>query len=188
MPENFIVYYSYMFTFVSYSEKLSKEELKQNIRAFVASYGFEIDEEDWDRPWGGFFKISENQIVSFIEKFFSGINASELTKNNVKLSPKILVVLPGELLSWQYHDRRGELWSLLYGEAGVKLSKSNDEPEVVQPLEPGKLLVIPQGTRHRLVGGIANYGVIAEIWQHTDFDHPSDEADNHRLKDKYARS
>ena len=43
------------------------------------------------------------------------------------------------------------------------------------------------GERHRLVG-LENWGVVAEFWQHTDPDHPSDEDDIVRVQDDYKRS
>jgi hypothetical protein len=40
--------------------------------------------------------------------------------------------------------------------------------------------------RHRLVG-LGDWGVLAEIWQHTDLQNPSDEEDIVRLQDDYGR-
>jgi hypothetical protein len=40
--------------------------------------------------------------------------------------------------------------------------------------------------RHRLVG-LDNWGVVTEIWQHTDVEHPSDESDIVRLQDDFGR-
>ena len=42
-----------------------------------------------------------------------------------------------------------------------------------------------QAERHRLVG-LENYAVVAEIWQHTDIDNPSDEKDIVRLQDDFG--
>lgn len=42
------------------------------------------------------------------------------------------------------------------------------------------------GERHRLVG-LDNWGVVAEIWQHTDPNEPSKEEDIVRLSDNYGR-
>ena len=39
---------------------------------------------------------------------------------------------------------------------------------------------------HCLIG-FDDYAVIAEIWQHTDIDNPSDEDDNIRLQDDFGR-
>lgn len=45
---------------------------------------------------------------------------------------------------------------------------------------------LPTGMRHRLVG-LDNWGVVTEIWQHTDVEHPSDESDIVRLQDDFGR-
>jgi mannose-6-phosphate isomerase len=46
--------------------------------------------------------------------------------------------------------------------------------------------VLKQGERHRLVG-LEDWGVIAEIWQHTDASNPSDESDIVRVQDDFGR-
>ena len=53
-------------------------------------------------------------------------------------------------------------------------------------LSEGDLIRLPQGQRHRLVG-LKGWGVVAEIWQHTVADHPSDENDIIRLQDDFGR-
>ena len=50
---------------------------------------------------------------------------------------------------------------------------------------PGDQIKLSQGERHRLVG-LADYGVVAEIWQHTD-QVPSNEEDIIRVQDDYGR-
>jgi len=45
---------------------------------------------------------------------------------------------------------------------------------------------LQQGERHRLIG-LAVWGVVAEIWQHTDASDPSDEDDIVRLQDDFGR-
>ena len=50
---------------------------------------------------------------------------------------------------------------------------------------PGDQIKLRQGVRHRLVG-MAEYGVVAEIWQHTD-KIPSNEGDIIRVKDDFNR-
>jgi len=41
-------------------------------------------------------------------KFFGGLDINTM-KIGEKLSPKILIVNPEARLSWQYHNRRGEI-------------------------------------------------------------------------------
>jgi len=50
----------------------------------------------------------------------------------------------------------------------------------------GDQIVLEQGERHRLIG-LDDYCVVAEIWQHTDANHPSDEDDIIRVQDDFGR-
>ena len=102
-----------------------------------------------------------------------------------KLSPKILVVAPGKRLSWQYHHRRAELWRVVQGQAGV-IRSENDIQGELEILNLGDLVTLKQGERHRLIG-LDDFAVIAEIWQHTDSNHPSDEDDIVRVEDDFGR-
>ena len=43
-----------------------------------------------------------------------------------------------------------------------------------------------KGERHRLIG-LEGWGIVAEIWQHTDPENPSDEDDIVRLQDDFGR-
>ena len=160
-----------------------KASIFERVRAMAEGKGLRIASMDDARPWGGFFVIDEAQSKEFIETFFPGEDAAELTKR--KVSPKILVVAPGARLSWQYHHRRAELWRVLEGP--VKVMRNLEDAEV----EPGThaagdVVRLAQGERHRLIGADA-YGIVAEIWQHADAAHPSDEADIVRLQDDFGR-
>ena len=101
------------------------------------------------------------------------------------MSPKILVVAPEKRLSWQYHHRRAEIWRIIEGRAGVKRSPNDTEGEL-EILNVGDTITLQQGERHRLIG-LDDYAVIAEIWQHTDANHPSDEDDIVRVQDDFGR-
>ena len=50
----------------------------------------------------------------------------------------------------------------------------------------GDQLILKQGERHRLIG-LNKTSVVAEIWQHTDATHPSDEDDIIRVQDDFGR-
>jgi mannose-6-phosphate isomerase len=52
---------------------------------------------------------------------------------------------------------------------------------------PGEILRLELGERHRLIG-LDTWGIIAEIWQHTDVASPSDEHDIVRVGDDYDRA
>ena len=150
----------------------------------VKGFGFEIIEKDFERPWGGFLVIDEDQSEEFIIKFFDGIDIENL-KISGKLSPKILVVKPNSKLSWQYHHRRAEIWRVYKGEVGVSRSFDDNE-KPLKKLITGDQIKLKKGERHRLIG-LTDYAVLAEIWQHTDPNNPSDENDIVRLSDDYGR-
>jgi mannose-6-phosphate isomerase-like protein (cupin superfamily) len=144
---------------------------------------FEIVSKDHNRPWGGFFVIAEEQSQQFANQYFDGLDVSTLKGG--ALSPKILVVAPEKRLSWQYHYRRAEIWRIIEGRAGVKRSPNDTEGEL-EVLNIGDTITLQQGERHRLIG-LDDYAVIAEIWQHTDANHPSDEDDIVRVQDDFGR-
>ena len=150
----------------------------------ISDLGFEIISKDFERPWGGFLVINENQAQEFANKFFDGINIESL-KIGGKLSPKILIVKPNSKLSWQYHHRREEIFKVFKGKVGISRSNDNKQNHIVN-LSEGDEIKLEKGERHRLIG-LEDYAVLAEIWQHTDPNNPSDENDIVRLSDDYGR-
>lgn len=166
------------------NEGLSKMEVKSSVLTTLKKMDFKITGSDFERPWGGFFLISESQAPEFIKQFFKELNTLEFD-SYLKLSPKILVVAPGKRLSWQYHHRRSEIWKLIGGSAGVVKSKTDDEG-TLQKLNEGDIVELERGERHRLAG-LDQWGIIAEIWKHTDPAHPSDEDDIVRVQDDFGR-
>lgn len=169
---------------IKIEHKDSKAIVFDKIRTEIEKYNFSIINEDQTRPWGGFFVIEESQASAFIAKFFPHLKLDEVQITN-KLSPKILVVAPEKRLSWQYHFRRAEIWKVVEGPVGVKISDTDEEGEL-KTLQNGDFIQMDKGERHRLIG-LDSWGVIAEIWQHTDQDNPSDEDDIVRLQDDFGR-
>jgi mannose-6-phosphate isomerase-like protein (cupin superfamily) len=153
-------------------------------KAELNKQGFNEISHDFTRPWGGFFVIDESQADTFAQHFFIGVTADGLRIGG-KLSPKILLVKPGHRLSWQYHHRRAEIWRVVEGQVAVMLSQT-DEPGEIVILNPGDQITLACGERHRLIG-LTDWAVIAEIWQHTNPAHPSNEEDIVRLQDDYGR-
>lgn len=149
------------------------EEAHLNIKSF-----------DLARPWGGFFVLDEEQAQEFADIYFDGFDVSQL-KIAGKLSPKILLIEPNQRLSWQYHNRRAEIWKVVQGRAGVVRSDDDAEGNL-EILETGDKIILKQGERHRLVG-LDDWAVIAEIWQHTVADNPSNEEDIVRVQDDFGR-
>ncbi len=164
--------------------EIAKEEIFAEVEKSLTEKGFNIDKQDQSRPWGGFFVIDESQAQQFADTYFDGLNVQDL-KISGKLSPKILVVAPQKRLSWQYHHRRAEIWQVIKGEVGVVISDTDVENEV-QKKQSGDVIKLEKGERHRLVG-LDDWGVLAEIWQHTDAEQPSDEDDIVRVQDDFGR-
>ena len=156
----------------------------KDIEANLVSNNFIIKSKDFTRPWGGFLVIDEIQAQDFSNKFFEGLDVNTL-KIGGKLSPKILIVKPNARLSWQYHNRRAEIWQVYKGSAGIIKSDSDEENEM-KVYKEGDQIILKQGERHRLIG-LDDYCVVAEIWQHTDATHPSDEHDIIRVQDDFGR-
>ncbi len=156
----------------------------QQVESFILANDYSIIGHDFSRPWGGFFVIDESQAAQFAAQFFPGISLDSIQITQ-KLSPKFLVVAPHQRLSWQYHFRRAELWSVSSGPIGVVISNTDEqsEPGIYQVND---VITLPVGQRHRLVG-LDQWGVVAEIWQHTDVANPSDESDIVRLQDDFGR-
>jgi mannose-6-phosphate isomerase-like protein (cupin superfamily) len=128
--------------------------------------------------------LEESQLLKFKDEFFAEIDLSEKQLSQ-KLSPKFLLVAPNARLSWQYHFRRAELWKLIAGSSAIARSLT-DEQGPVNEMARGEVVSLAKGERHRLIG-TGNWGVVAEIWMHSDPENPSDESDIVRLQDDYAR-
>ncbi len=156
----------------------------ETINTFLSEKKLSIASKDDNRPWGGFFVIDEKDADKFITHFFPHLTKGQLTIAG-KLSPKILIVAPEKRLSWQFHYRRAEIWKLIAGEAAVMVSDTDEENEIIK-LNKGDIIELKQGERHRLIG-TDNWGIIAEIWRHTNADNPSDEDDIVRLQDDFGR-
>ncbi|MEX0769491.1 MAG: phosphoheptose isomerase [Balneolaceae bacterium] len=169
---------------MKFSSDRPTHKVFRDVNGFLTREGFTITETDADRPWGGYFVIAEREAMQFIERFFPQTPPDEFT-GFPKLSPKILLVAPQKRLSWQYHHRRAEIWSLIAGKAGVMVSETDRQTEL-QELKEGQKIELKQGQRHRLVG-LDEWGVVAEIWKHSNPDDPSDEEDIVRVQDDFGR-
>ena len=156
----------------------------EKINNTLTELGLGIKTVDFNRPWGGFFVIDDADTQKFVHHFYPEIE-NEILGTGLPLSPKILCVSPGKKLSWQYHHRRSELWKLIEGEAAYKKSDTDEEGDL-HIMELKKTLTLKKGERHRLIG-LHEWGIIAEIWQHTNAENPSDEDDIVRLLDDFGR-
>ncbi len=169
---------------LQFSASTSKSEVFKRVEEHLSSLNLTISNHDMERPWGGFFVLNETGIGKFRDLFFSEVQLSE-DQLKLRLSPKILIVAPSQRLSWQYHHRRAEVWKLISGESKIVRS-STDELEPATEMKIGEVVSLKQGERHRLVGA-ENWGIVAEIWIHTNPNEPSDEEDIVRVEDDYSR-
>lgn len=163
---------------------MQKQEAIEDIELKLDNWGYNVVYKDDTRPWGGFFVIDESQVEKFATQFFADQNMADI-RITEKLSPKILLVAPGQRLSWQYHHRRAEIWKCIGGSVGVITSDDNIE-KIQHVLNVGDTIKLKQGERHRLIG-LEEWGFVAEIWQHTDNIKPSDEDDIVRIQDDFGR-
>ena len=169
---------------LNFSADTPKELIFENIAAYLLQNGLKVASQDSTRPWGGFFVLEEGDARKFISLYFPHLSKEALSISG-KLSPKILIVAPQKRLSWQFHHRRAEIWKLIGGVAGVITSDTDEEKENVS-LKIGDIIQLKQGERHRLAG-LDGWGIVAEIWRHTDVENPSNEEDIVRVQDDFGR-
>ena len=169
---------------LNFKSNTPKELIFEHVTEYLRLKNLKINKQDNTRPWGGFFVIEEKEAEKFIDLYFPDFTKKDLSISG-KLSPKILIVAPEKRLSWQYHIRRAEIWKLIGGTAAVVTSDTDEEKETTT-FNIGDIIQLKQGERHRLIGK-ESWGIVAEIWQHTDIANPSDEEDIIRVQDDFGR-
>lgn len=164
------------------------QDVNREVAETLASEGYTVVLHDYGRPWGGFNQLTNADADRFVGEFFEGLSPEEarLGNPNSELSPKILVVSPNQRLSWQYHDRRAERWA--YITDGGYFKSQTDEQGEQHFAHAGDVVQFEKSERHRLVGVVGHYTLVAEIWQHTDPQNLSNEDDIIRLQDDYQRN
>jgi mannose-6-phosphate isomerase-like protein (cupin superfamily) len=163
-----------------------KSFLYNRLLAEATGFGLQIlkDLSAPDKPWGAYLRLSEDSLPAFFQAYWPDVKIN-FDFHGHKLDPKILLVAPGARLSLQYHHRRQEHWRVLAGP--VKIVLGPDGTSLQEKIyNTGELIEIPQGYWHRVAGG-NGWGIIAEIWEHTDAGNPSDEDDIIRVDDDYSR-
>jgi mannose-6-phosphate isomerase-like protein (cupin superfamily) len=161
----------------------------KSVRDMIEELDYTIVEANETKPWGAFYRMDDEQASRFISEFFPGLTMKEakLGHSDVKLSPKFLIVAPGQRLSWQFHHRRAEKWRFLTD--GAYHNSDTDKQGKKKVVPAGTTVQFAQGERHRLCStGMDGYVLVAEIWQHTDPGNPSNEDDIVRLADDYSRA
>jgi mannose-6-phosphate isomerase len=166
------------------------EVARKMVHDRIVELGYHIIEEDLSKPWGAYYRMAGDDAHRFVQEFFPGLSLTEakLGRKDVELSPKFLLVAPGHRLSWQYHNRRAERWRFLTAGAYYR-SHDDAAPDILLHGKAGQVVQFDAGERHRLCSEphSKNYTLVAEIWQHTDDTHHSDENDIIRLQDDYKR-
>lgn len=108
------------------------------------------------RPWG----------------FYEILLETEYTK------VKQITVNPGQRLSYQYHSKRQEFWTIVNGSATIVL---DDEKILVAQ---GESIYIPLGAKHRIMNETNELVVFIEVQTGTYFG----EDDIIRIDDEYGRN
>ena len=115
-----------------------------------------ISIEKEERPWGRFFVIHNEQ--------------------NYKL--KRIEVDPGGRLSYQYHNKRSEAWTIIEGTGTITLNGQ------IKDHYSGETIVIPQGVKHRIFNNGNKKVVFIEVQTGEYFG----EDDIVRIEDDYNRN
>ena len=158
-------------------------EIKSWIDELLKQQDISIKEINFDKPWGGYYVLAEESLTKFVGYFFPELLAS--IKSDQPWSPKLLFVAPNKKLSWQYHFRRSEVWKVIRSKVAIVRSP-DDEERSQEVLMEGDEVKLYRSERHRLIG-LEDWGVVAEIWQHTESDNLSDENDIVRVQDDFGR-
>jgi mannose-6-phosphate isomerase len=90
---------------------------------------------------------------------------------------KTITVLPGKRLSYQRHEKRGEVWVVARGTLSVVLEGETLTRTVGQAVD------VPRGAAHRMVNATDTPVVVIEI-QHGDY---FGEDDIERIEDDFGR-
>ena len=94
-----------------------------------------ISTESEERPWGRFF-VSHDEPTYKLKR---------------------IEVDPGGCLSYQYHYKRSEAWTIVEGVGNITLDGD------VKDYSKGKTVLIPQGVKHRIENKSPNKLVFIEV-------------------------
>lgn len=180
--------FAYEVTAIANAHEPDRDKKIEALIACAEKHDYTVEDVDSTKPWGGYIGFSLHDAEQFITEFFPDINPIDARLGNpeVELSPKFLLVAPQQRLSWQRHERRSERWVFLT-DGGYYKSLNPDAPGERVEAHAGYEVQFAAGECHRLVGAKDSFTLVAEIWQHTDPKHLSDEADITRLQDDYRR-
>ncbi len=146
-------------------------------------FGLRLAEVNALKPWGGSLRFTKDSLVPFLAAYWLDVKIKPSMSESF-VDPKILLVAPKQMLSLQWHERRGEIWRVIDGTVGVTIGDGWGSLSH-KAYTTGKLIEIAPKKWHRLIG-LEGWGRIAEFWDHTDTD-PSNESDIKREHDIYGR-
>ena len=109
-----------------------------------------------ERPWGMFENLLESEYCKV----------------------KRITVNPGQRLSYQYHHKRSEVWTIVQGKALITLD------DIVTRYKAGDTITIPTSMKHRIENDTEESVVFIEV-QHGEY---FGEDDIVRISDDYNRS
>jgi len=112
--------------------------------------------EKEERPWGRFFVLHNEPTYKL----------------------KRIEVDPGERLSYQYHNKRSECWTIVEGMGSIKLDG------IVKEYKKGETVLIPQGVKHRIQNKTNKKLIFIEVQTGSYFG----EDDIVRIEDDYNRN
>jgi len=169
------------------AKRLQMDRLVAEARGF----GLELAEVNGAKPWGGYLRFTQDSLASFLSAYWRDVEV-KLPDDQTSVDPKVLLVAPNEILSLQWHRRRAELWRVIDGPVRIVMGDGWDGlAEGLKDRDPvfqtGEVVHVAGRQWHRLIG-LEGWGRVAEIWQHTDPDRPSDEEDIVREHDLYDRA
>lgn len=107
------------------------------------------------RPWGQYWVLEDNPTYKV----------------------KKILVNPNGRLSYQYHFKRSEVWTIVQGTALITLDG------VVKEYKTGEVVIIPQGIKHRVENRTNEPLLFIEVQHGTYFG----EDDIVRIEDDYNR-
>ena len=115
-----------------------------------------ISIESEERPWGRFFVLRDEPTYKL----------------------KRIEVDPGGRLSYQYHYKRSEAWTIVDGNGLITLNGEDSE------YSKGETVLIPQGVKHRIENKGQKKLILIEVQTGTYFG----EDDIVRIEDDYNRT
>lgn len=120
-----------------------------------------------ERPWGSFEVIKEFEV----EEGYTDFPGQEIVI-------KKIIVKPGQMLSYQSHEKRRETWFVIQGHGKVM----KDDEEIL--VSKGSVTLIKERTKHRIGNTSNNLNLIFIEISEGNFD----ENDIVRYSDDYGRA